>query len=224
VCISRLSRGRAPIVRSRYLCRSLERVPAPLLNRARSTKNPNPLYCDARWAANALLGGRVCETTTFPLLTAHTGGTITYVIVVSMTKASESLGQKLWLSVYHADQYCKQAVAIEPPVPGRRVNPERITQKWLQGMSGHFKANFPKKLRQGREDARLTQHELPTTAVLSVTGLAMSEAVSECQTLPHRCTDLLGAGCCLRQCLIRISNPNVMRTTSIVHTSADAVI
>ena len=91
-----------------------------------------------------------------------------------MKRTRETPGQKLWLSLYRADQYDQQAAAIEPPAPSP-MNPERATQKWLQGMSRHFKSSFPEKLRGARKDAGLTQQELSAIAELSVTGLAMIE-------------------------------------------------
>jgi|GEM_PF-2842920 len=92
-----------------------------------------------------------------------------------MNKISKTPGQKLWLSLYRADQYDHQAAAIELPSTAGRKNPERATQKWLQGMSQHFKFSFSQKLRRAREDAGLTQKELSGIAGLSVTGLAMVE-------------------------------------------------
>jgi DNA-binding XRE family transcriptional regulator len=92
-----------------------------------------------------------------------------------MKKARETPGQKLWLSLYRADQYDQQAAGIEPQPASSPMNPERATQKWLQGMSSHFKSSFPEKLRRAREDAGLTQQELSGIAELSVTGLAMIE-------------------------------------------------
>lgn len=92
-----------------------------------------------------------------------------------MKTTRETPGQKLWLSLYRAEQYDQQAAAIEPPSTPSRMNPERATQKWLQGMSKHFKSSFPEKLRRAREDAGLTQQALSEIAELSVTGLAMIE-------------------------------------------------
>lgn len=92
-----------------------------------------------------------------------------------MTRTRETPGQKLWLSLYRAYQYDQQAAGIAPsPAPGK-MNPERATQKWLQGMSRHFKSSFPEKLRRARDEAGLTQQELSEIAELSVTGLAMIE-------------------------------------------------
>jgi len=92
-----------------------------------------------------------------------------------MKTTRETPGQKLWLSLYRAEQYDQQAAVIEPPPTPTRMNPDRATQKWLQGMSKHFKSSFPEKLRRAREDAGLTQQALSEIAELSVTGLAMIE-------------------------------------------------
>jgi DNA-binding XRE family transcriptional regulator len=87
----------------------------------------------------------------------------------------ETPGQRLWLSLYRADQFDQQAAAIVPSSTGGRMDPRRAAQRWLQGMSRHFKESFPGKLRQAREAAGLTQHQLSEIAGLSVTGLAMIE-------------------------------------------------
>jgi DNA-binding XRE family transcriptional regulator len=100
---------------------------------------------------------------------------VTAVIVYFMSGSRETPGQRLWLSLYRADQYDQQAAAIVPSPADGRMDPQRATQKWLQGMSRHFKESFPEKLRQAREAARLTQQQLSQIAELSVTGLAMIE-------------------------------------------------
>ena len=92
-----------------------------------------------------------------------------------MTSTVETPGQRLWLSLYQADQYDQQAAAITPSPRAGRMDPERATQKWLQWMSRHFKECFPDKLRRARETAGLTQQQLSHVAGLSVTGLAMIE-------------------------------------------------
>jgi DNA-binding XRE family transcriptional regulator len=84
-------------------------------------------------------------------------------------------GQRLWLSLLRADQYDQQAAAVVPSPTSGRMDPERATQKWLEGMSRHLKASFPEKLRRARETAKLTQEQLAHIADLSVTGLAMIE-------------------------------------------------
>jgi DNA-binding XRE family transcriptional regulator len=84
-------------------------------------------------------------------------------------------GQRLWLSLFQADQYDQQAAAIVPSPTSGRMDPERATQKWLEGMSRHLKESFPEKLRRARETAKLTQEQLSQIAELSVTGLAMIE-------------------------------------------------
>lgn len=92
-----------------------------------------------------------------------------------MTGTRETPGQKLWLSLYRADQYDQQAAAFTPLPTAGRMDPERATQKWLLGMSRHFKEGFPEKLRHAREASGLTQQQLSQIANLSVTGLAMIE-------------------------------------------------
>ena len=92
-----------------------------------------------------------------------------------MAGTRDTPGQKLWLSLYRADQYDQQAAAITPSPTAGRMDPDRATQKWLQGMSRHFKESFSDKLRRAREAAGLTQQQLSQIANLSVTGLAMIE-------------------------------------------------
>lgn len=55
------------------------------------------------------------------------------------------------------------------------MDPERATQRWLQGMSRHMREGFPERLRRARKAAGLTQQQLSEIAELSVTGLAMIE-------------------------------------------------
>ncbi len=92
-----------------------------------------------------------------------------------MSKTRDTPGQKLWLSLYRADQYDQQAAAIVPLSLSSRMNRELATKKWLEGMSRHFKSGFHEKLRQARETAGITQQQLAEIADLSVTGVAMIE-------------------------------------------------
>lgn len=100
---------------------------------------------------------------------------ITVVIVSFVNGADDTPGQRLWLSVYRAHEYDQQATAITPSPAAGQMDPQRATQKWLQGMSRHCKESFSSKLRQARESAGLTQQQVSEIADLSVTGLAMIE-------------------------------------------------
>jgi DNA-binding XRE family transcriptional regulator len=82
-------------------------------------------------------------------------------------------GENLWLSLYRADTYTKQAAAIRLGKAGMTV--ELATKRWLEGMARHLQESFPGKLRIAREGLGITQLELSEIAQLSVTGLAMVE-------------------------------------------------
>lgn len=94
-----------------------------------------------------------------------------------MTRVSthETVGQRLWLSLYRAGHYDEQAAKIETAPSASRMEPEVATRRWLEGMSRHIKKSFPEKLRSAREAAGLTQQQVSEVAQLSVTGLAMIE-------------------------------------------------
>jgi DNA-binding XRE family transcriptional regulator len=109
--------------------------------------------------------------------------TTTTVTVDHMTKSQLTPGQKLWQSLCRADDYAQQAASIHPPVAAGKMDPERSTRAWFQGMSRHIKESFPEKFRQARERAGLTQQQLSELADLSVTGLAMIERGERTPTL-----------------------------------------
>lgn len=92
-----------------------------------------------------------------------------------MPRTKDTLGQKLWLSLYRAHLYDQEAGMIDasPAVP--RLNPERATKRWLQGMSRHLKESFRTGLRKCREELGLTQQELAEIAGLTSTAVAMIE-------------------------------------------------
>jgi len=92
-----------------------------------------------------------------------------------MPKTKYTPGQKLWLSLYRADLYDQEAEKIDVPPAAPRLNPERATKRWLQGMSRHLKESFPAGLRQRREELGLTQQELADIAGLTSTAVAMIE-------------------------------------------------
>lgn len=92
-----------------------------------------------------------------------------------MPRQRETPGQRLWLSLYRADQYEHQADGIEPAPGTGRMDPDRATQKWLRGMARYSKESFGEKFRRAREAGGLTQQQLAQIAELSVTGLAMIE-------------------------------------------------
>ena len=94
---------------------------------------------------------------------------------MSRTKKKATPGQKLWLGLYRADVYDQEAEKIDFSPGAPRLNPERMTQHWLQGMSRHLKRSFPAELRKRREELGLTQQELADIAELTVTAVAMIE-------------------------------------------------
>lgn len=87
----------------------------------------------------------------------------------------DTVGTRLWLSLYRADQCAKQAIVPEVPPDATKMNPQRATRKWLEGMSKHIRASFPEKLREARENLGVSQLELSQIAQLSVNGVAMIE-------------------------------------------------
>lgn len=91
------------------------------------------------------------------------------------TRKKDAPGQKLWLGLYRADLYDQEAEKIDVPLGAPRLNPERATKRWLEGMSGHLKDSFSTGLRKRREELGLTQQELADIAELTVTGVAMIE-------------------------------------------------
>lgn len=84
-------------------------------------------------------------------------------------------GQKLWLSLYRADEYEREAAAIAIPPGSLRMSPERGTRRWLEGMSRHLKGRFGSDLREVRIRLELSQQQLAEIAKLSATGVAMIE-------------------------------------------------
>jgi DNA-binding XRE family transcriptional regulator len=91
------------------------------------------------------------------------------------TKKKDTPGQKLWLGLYRADLYDQQAEEIIVPPGAPRLNPERATRRWFEGMSRHLKESFPAGLRKRREELGLTQQQLADIAELTVTAVAMIE-------------------------------------------------
>jgi DNA-binding XRE family transcriptional regulator len=91
------------------------------------------------------------------------------------TKGKDTPGQKLWLSLYRADVYDRHAgeMVVTPDAP--RMNAERATKRWFEGMSRSLKERFPAGLRQRREQLGLTQQQLADIAELTVTAVAMIE-------------------------------------------------
>src|SRR6516225_468896 len=67
------------------------------------------------------------------------------------TKSKKTPGQKLWLSLYRADLYDKEAEKINVPHGAPRLNPEGLTKRWLEGMSRQIKETFPAGFRKYRE-------------------------------------------------------------------------
>ena len=91
------------------------------------------------------------------------------------TKKKYSPGQKLWLALYRADLYDQEANKIATLASAPKENAERATKRWFEGMSRNLKENFPKGLRERREQLGLTQQKLADIAALSVTAVAMIE-------------------------------------------------
>lgn len=91
------------------------------------------------------------------------------------TKTKGTPGQKLWLGLYRADLYDHEAEKIPVPPGASRLNPERATKRWLEGMSRDLKERFSKELRKRREELGLTQQGLADIAELTVTAVAMIE-------------------------------------------------
>jgi DNA-binding XRE family transcriptional regulator len=91
------------------------------------------------------------------------------------TKKKDTPGQELWLGLYRADVYDQEAEKIVAPPGSPRLNPERATERWLEGMSRHLKESFPTGLRKRREELGMTQQELADIAELTVTAVAMIE-------------------------------------------------
>src|SRR5438067_774568 len=78
----------------------------------------------------------------------------------SMSRTKHTPGQKLWLGLYRADLYDKQAATVSVPPGAPKLNPERGTKHWLEGMSRDLKERFPTELRTLREELGLSQQEL----------------------------------------------------------------
>jgi hypothetical protein len=80
------------------------------------------------------------------------------------TRKKGTAGQKLWLDLYRADLYDQQAetIIVAPGAP--RLNAERATRSWFEGMSRHLKGSFPAGLRKRREELGLTQQRLADIA------------------------------------------------------------
>ena len=94
---------------------------------------------------------------------------------MAKSKKKDTPGQKLWLGLYRADFYDQRAerMVVLPDSP--RLNPGRVTKRWLEGMSRQLKESFPTGLRERREELNLTQQELANFADLTVTAVAMIE-------------------------------------------------
>lgn len=90
-------------------------------------------------------------------------------------KHKDTPGQKLWLSLYRADLYDQEAEKINVPRGAPRLDPERATKRWFEGMSRHLKETFPSGLRKRREGLGLTLQQLADIASLTVTAVGMIE-------------------------------------------------
>ena len=91
------------------------------------------------------------------------------------TRKKGTPGQRLWLALYRADLYEQEAEKIIAPRRAPKPNPERVTRRWLEGMSRHLKESFATGLRKRREELGIAQRELAEIAGLTVTAVAMIE-------------------------------------------------
>src|SRR5215469_7095637 len=94
---------------------------------------------------------------------------------MSTTKKKSTPGQELWFNLYRADLYDQEAEKIIMGEGVPRLNPDRMTKRWLEGMSRNLKERFPTGLRKRREELGLTQQQLANMAELTVTAVAMIE-------------------------------------------------
>ena len=91
------------------------------------------------------------------------------------TKSKDTPGQKLWLGLFRGNLYAQEAEATEVRPGAGRLNAERATKCWLEGMSRHLRERFPAGLRALREELAITQQQLADIAALTVTAVAMIE-------------------------------------------------
>ena len=92
-----------------------------------------------------------------------------------MARTKVTPGQKLWLSLYRAENLDEEANSFTVHPGVSRHSPERATKKWLEGMARHMKKSFPDRLRKAREKLGSTQQELADIAQLTSTAVAMIE-------------------------------------------------
>ena len=86
-----------------------------------------------------------------------------------------TVGQKLWLSLYRAQDYSRKAERL-PVAPGaRRLDSQLATKAWLEGMADHMKRRFSIGLRTGRERLGITQQQIAEIAEFSPNAVAMIE-------------------------------------------------
>jgi DNA-binding XRE family transcriptional regulator len=90
-------------------------------------------------------------------------------------RKKDTPGQKLWLSLYRAEHYDQQAERSAVAPGATKLNPQRATRRWLEGMSRNLKSRFSKGLRERREELGLTQQQLAELAELTATAVAMIE-------------------------------------------------
>lgn len=84
-------------------------------------------------------------------------------------------GQKLWFSLYRSGIYDEEASRARVPPEATKMDPQRATRRWLEGMSRTLKTNFSSGLQQRRAELGLTQQDLAGIAELTVTAVAMIE-------------------------------------------------
>ena len=90
-------------------------------------------------------------------------------------KSMDTPGQKLWLSLYRAEEYQKRSANLPEGTDKLQTDVNRATRNWLAGMSSHMRKKFPEQLRSQREKVGITQQQLADIAELSVTAVAMIE-------------------------------------------------
>ena len=90
-------------------------------------------------------------------------------------KSKDTPGQKLWLSLYRAEEYQTRSTNLTDTTDRLQTDVNRATRNWLSGMSRSLREKFPEQLRSQREKLGITQQQLADIAELSVTAVAMIE-------------------------------------------------
>lgn len=86
------------------------------------------------------------------------------------TKTPNTPGQKLFLSLMRSDAYDQEVAKYASPTAA-----EKVTKRWMEGMSRSLKEKFANGVREQREKLALTQDQLAERAGLTATAVAMIE-------------------------------------------------